>query len=436
MIKLYRLTQKYATVKNLMLLNAFSFIIIPFLLDSPTNIINGLGSIILSRDILLTDYFVVGGIPASFLNAGLIMLISIILKIVSKSSFTGTTISCIYLVTGFSFIGKNIYNIWPIIIGVLIFTKINDTTFSANLNFALYGTALGPLISELTLPYKDNLLLLLSIYFSLCILGYIIPLISSHALSVHQGYSLYNTGFATGLICMFFVSFLKRFGFSTETVLIYDTKSNWSLYILFYIFVIITIIVGFILNSYSFNGYKNITKHSGRLVADFVIMESFGITMINMGVLGFSCLTYLIVIKAPLNGIALSAILSIYGFGSFGKHLKNCIPIILGVIISTILSGNAINTPVVILATLFSTGLAPIAGHFGIIAGIIAGVLHNSIISYIGVLYFGLNLYNNGFSCGFVAMFLLPILENVKIKIGKYKRNKLKNKAEKNEKNI
>lgn len=437
MIKLYYLTQKYANIKNFMILNALLFIIVPFLLDTPQNVIDGLLDIILLRSVLITDHFVVGGIPASFLNAGLIMLISIILKIIAKAEFSGNTISCVYLVTGFSFVGKNIFNIWPIIIGVLIFTKNNDTRFSANVNLALYGTALSPLISEFTLPFKNNLFMFFIIYFSLSILGYIVPLISSHVLSVHQGYSLYNTGFATGLICMIFVSFVKQLGFVAEPVLIYDDSQHIEIFILFYTFVILTIVLGFILNGFSFNGYKNITKHSGRLVADFVIMEGQGITLINMGLLGFLVLTYLLIIKAPLNGTTIACLLSIYGFGSFGKHIKNCIPLMLGVIICAIISSKDINSASVILATMFSTGLAPIAGHFGVIAGIVAGILHGSLVSYIGYIYFGLNLYNNGFSCGFIAMFMLPVLESIKIKIDEYKKSKFMKKQEiKDEKDL
>lgn len=437
MVKLYSFIKKYANIKNIILLNSVIFIIVPFFLDDYRNIFKGILKIMFLRSVLITDHFVVGGICASFVNAGLIMLIAIILKIIAKSTFSGNTISCIYLVTGFSFVGKNIFNIWPIIIGVLIFSKINETTFSANINLALYGTALSPLVSEFSLPFKDNFLLFVTIYFSMSFLGYLVPIISSHVLATHQGYSLYNTGFATGLICMLVVSFSKKLGFVAEPVLIYDNNKNALLFILFYIFTITIIIVGFILNGFSFKGYKNITKHSGRLVADFVLMEGQGLTIINMGFLGVLVLTYLLVINAPLNGITIAGFLSIFGFGSFGKHLKNCIPLMLGVVICAIISQSKLNNANIILATLFSTGLAPIAGHFGVVAGIVAGVLHNALVSYIGYIYLGLNLYNNGFSCGFIAMFLLPILENIKIKIDFYKKSKfLKKKRLENEKNI
>ena len=68
-------------------------------------------------------------------------------------------------------------------------------------------------------------------------------------------------------------------------------------------------------------------------------------------------------------------------------------------------------------------GLAPFAGRFGWKAGILAAFVHMSVVLNVGGLHGGLNLYNNGFSAGIVAMILLPIMykleerkENTEIK--------------------
>ena len=70
--------------------------------------------------------------------------------------------------------------------------------------------------------------------------------------------------------------------------------------------------------------------------------------------------------------------------------------------------------PAVMLAALFSTGLAPIAGHFGPIWGMIAGAIHASVVLNVGVLHGGLNLYNNGFSAGLVCIVLLPLIQAIR----------------------
>ena len=61
---------------------------------------------------------------------------------------------------------------------------------------------------------------------------------------------------------------------------------------------------------------------------------------------------------------------------------------------------------------LFSTTLAPIAGEFGVMAGLIAGFLHSSVALNVGIVYGGMNLYNNGFAGGLVAIFMVPVVQS------------------------
>jgi hypothetical protein len=70
--------------------------------------------------------------------------------------------------------------------------------------------------------------------------------------------------------------------------------------------------------------------------------------------------------------------------------------------------------PSLILAALFATTLAPIAGRFGWYWGIAAGLVHSSVALNVGYLHAGLNLYNNGFAAGIVAAVLVPIIMAVR----------------------
>ena len=45
-------------------------------MDTPAGIASGLSAILISRDVLLTDYFGVGGIGAGCVSAGLVTLAS------------------------------------------------------------------------------------------------------------------------------------------------------------------------------------------------------------------------------------------------------------------------------------------------------------------------------------------------------------------------
>ena len=65
------------------------------------------------------------------------------------------------------------------------------------------------------------------------------------------------------------------------------------------------------------------------------------------------------------------------------------------------------------LALLFSTTLAPVAGEFGVVAGIVAGYLHSSVVLNVGIVYGGMNLYNNGYAGGIVAIFMVPVIQSV-----------------------
>ncbi len=73
-----------------------------------------------------------------------------------------------------------------------------------------------------------------------------------------------------------------------------------------------------------------------------------------------------------------------------------------------------ITNPSALLALLFSTTLAPIAGEFGILCGVLAGFLHASVALNVGIVYGGMNLYNNGFAGGIVAMFLVPVIQSIR----------------------
>ena len=99
---------------------------------------------------------------------------------------------------------------------------------------------------------------------------------------------------------------------------------------------------------------------------------------------------------------------------AISKHLKNILPVILGVIVSSIFTVWTLDEPNTLLAALFATGLAPIAGQFGWGWGMLAGAIHASVVLNTGFLHGGLNLYNNGFSAGLVCIVLVPLIESLR----------------------
>lgn len=98
----------------------FSLILILFglFLDRPKDILSGLINIVSSPSILLSDYMEIGGLGASFINAGFMLLISLFLAEKSGAAITGALVAGIFNLIGFSFFGKNILNSIPLMIGV------------------------------------------------------------------------------------------------------------------------------------------------------------------------------------------------------------------------------------------------------------------------------------------------------------------------------
>lgn len=393
------------------------FIIFAFFLNSPLEIFNGLKSIIFSSDILITDYMEVGGIGAALVNAALTSLLSLLLLIIIGIKPNGSTIMSLWLMTGFSFLGKNIFNIWPIIFGVYLFSRYQKEPFLNYILVALLGTSLSPVVSQISFFNSNYTLtsIILGIFVGIAV-GFVLPPIASHSIKAHNGYNLYNIGFASGLLATLLMSIMRGFGINLDSRLIWHSGSNKILFILLIICCIYLIIIGIFYGNNNKISFKNINKQTGRLISDFYIL--FGeSTYINMGILGILATCYVILIGGDLNGATICGIFTIIGFGCFGKNIKNTIPIIIGATIAAIFNINEVTSPSLLLSILFSTTLAPVCGKFGWKYGVLAGIIHVNIVANIGYLHGGLNLYNNGLAGGFVAMILIPLITTFKKEI-------------------
>ena len=115
------------------------FIVAGFALNTPEEIRMGLLTIVREPDILITDYIQVGGIGAAFVNASLLMLLSIWLCYFLGKNEDGHTITAACLMFGFSLFGKNIMNIWAILAGTWLYARYHRTHMSRYIYVALYG---------------------------------------------------------------------------------------------------------------------------------------------------------------------------------------------------------------------------------------------------------------------------------------------------------
>lgn len=388
------------------------FILLGLVSGKMEEIITGYTQILKEPGVLITDYIVIGGIGASLLNCGLLMLISLAILRLLKINITGVSIAATFLMGGFGLFGKNLFNIWFIIGGVYLYSRVQKDKFSKYVYIALFGTSMAPIVSEIMFNINQPIWvrIILSTIVGVSI-GFVLPPLSTYLLRVHQGYNLYNIGFTSGIIGTVLVSLLKSFGLNTGSNMIWSTGNNMFFCIYLFLFFISMLIIGYYLNGKIYTNLKNIFSRQGRLVSDFVLQEGFGATLMNIGLNGMAATGYILLVDGELNGPTIGGILTVTGFGALGKHIKNIFPIFIGVFLGGLTKVWNINDPAILLAGLFGTCLAPISGQFGFKYGVIAGFILSSVVLNVGVLHGGFNLYNTGFAAGIVAAVMLPIIE-------------------------
>lgn len=392
------------------------FIAAGLILQPLPEIVSGIGRMIYEPDFLITDYFVIGGIGAALINAGLLTLMSIALIYFLGMEMDGHTITSSCLMFGFSLFGKNLLNIWTILAGVWLYSHYHKTHLSKYIYIGIYGTSLSPIITQIMyivdLPLRARLLLSLLVGL---MIGFVLPPLSTHVHYAHKGYSLYNVGFSSGIIATVAVSLLRSFGYTTEARLIWSTGNN-RLFLL----LLSALFVGMASLACWYGGkevllsYRRILKTSGIAGTDYLRDEGGAATVFNMAVNGLFASWFVVLVGGELNGPTIGGIFTIVGFSSTGKHLRNIAPIMLGVYLASLTKRWSIYDPSPMLALLFSTTLAPVAGEFGIFAGLLAGFLHSSVALNVGIVYGGMNLYNNGFAGGIVAIFMVPVIQSVR----------------------
>ena len=395
------------------------FVAFGFIVDTPDKILHGLIAITTSRDTLLTDYFGVGGLGAGLVNAGLLTLIACLIYHLARAKMSGASVAALFLVLGFGLFGKNLLNVWFIVIGVALYSRFKRQPFAANINTAFFGIALSPIVSEIL--FSSTLPLEVSVPLSLgtgLLIGFILPAAAAQLFKAHMGFALYNMGFTAGLVGTLVVALYKSYGFVPDPVFVWTTGNNLVLGgFLAFVFVSM-IVLAFLLDRRALSGLRRILGEPGQSPSDFIAIAGLAPVLLNMGLSGAIGMAYVLAVGGELNGPVIGALLSIVGFAAFGKHPLNFAPIIAGVFLGSLAKPWGAADPSILLAALFGTNLAPIAGRFGWHWGVVAGFIHSSAALSVGSVHAGLNLYNNGFAAGIVASILAPVIIAIQSRSG------------------
>lgn len=443
--------EKGTAVKQISLLFSLAFLIsVPFAVihTGERDVLSAFMRILFSPCPLVTDYYRLGSLPATFLNAGLCGLAcTALFFLLDDGQLIGSNWAGYFLVIAHCFYGLNLLNMWPPVLGIFVYCKFKKLQFRNHLDIAMFSTAFGPFISELLFrypiqfnipfsfgPYTINLYGIFSSLLLGLFLGFTIPAMLPGAKILHKGFNLYNAGLAFGLLGFMIFSFLYRsFGLrSVEAVfrenIAYDQYRNgYFLFCnsFFLVMFLICILIGFFLNGRSFKGYGKLLS-SDKLGIDYIIAYNDSLCWINIGLYGLMILLYLDAIilitdGAGWTGATCGVTLAAMSFAAAGQNPKNVLPIIIGYIIvfvSEIYICTVLNIPLVwslstqsyINGFAFATGLCPYSWYFGPLAGVLAGVINAVLCTATSQLHGGLVLYNGGLTAGLTALILTPIL--------------------------
>ncbi len=418
-----------------------------FYADEWGSILSSWYLILISPCPLVTDYFSIGSLASSFLNAGACGLVCALFMICLKGESHANTMAGYFLVVAHCFYGLNFLNMWPCLLAPFIYLHHKKLDFKNNLHVCMFATSFGPFISEFLFRYTQgadfvfghaNLTLsgvVLALLFSL-MLGYVIPAILPGAKAWHKGYNLYNGGLAFGLFGFFLYNFMyKTMGILSPGRLVYDNPvyvnhgHSYRLFATVFFLILFgsCILIGYILNGRSFKGYRNLLKDTG-YASNFAERYGMPLCLVNIGCCGLLFLAYLQLIitftlGAGFTGPTIGVVLAALTFTAIGQHPKNIWPIMAGyqllyfvTILLCHINGReltwSISTQGYINGVAFATGLCPIVGRYGIRAGMAAGFMCASMCTATSALHGGFVLYNGGFTAGITAMILLPILEH------------------------
>lgn len=362
---------------------------------------------------LLNDFMLAAGPGPAVLNALVVAATGVALIRATGTRLSGPSMAAVFTLFGFGLFGKTIWNVLPIYLGVWLAARVAGKHMGDYILIALFGSALGPLVTLLAVELGLPPLLGVSVAVTGGVLvGMVLPAVAMTMLRLHQGYSLYNMGLTTGFVAM--LAAAVTFGGGSEVPIdplwkmSPDPLSVWMVPVTSGVLILAGLLDR---DRPLLAAYRDLLKLPGRLPSDFMEMAGRGASLVNMGIMGLLFWGLVLAVGAPLNGPVLGGIYTVVGFAAFGKHPRNVTPVVAGIAGAALLFGHGLSDPGVILAILFGTTLAPIAGQFGVLLGVVAGALHLLLVLRSGAWHAGIGLYNNGLAGGLTAAFLVSMLD-------------------------
>ena len=409
------------------------FLIAAVCMPDRSEMFTGFWKILSEPSKISANYFAMGGYAATFLNMGLVCLMSLLLFVVFKGTPNNVSTLAVILTVGFGSWGINVLNIWPTILGVVIYGLVKKEKMGGLVNAMLFSTGIAPLITDLLIRYPyaeavgfNPLGLGLALVVGAAI-GFFLPAGLAHSPKVHLGFDLYSAALPIGMTAFLLNGILyKTMGVSLPQALSDLDKASMnvgsqSIVNIFCLTVFgLCVIFAFLL------GCK--PKDYWQLLKDPALVTNFSSTygnatfLMNVGVYGLMILGYYNLIGANFNGITFGIIFCMLATCNSGTHPGNVWPIMLGYFAASLvfgwlapmLGGNftfKINAQAICVGLCYANGLSPIADKYGWRYGFVAAILHYLLVTSVPNMHGGFCLYNGGFTAALICMILVPELD-------------------------
>ena len=405
------------------------FLIGALCMPDRADMLDGLWRIITSPAKISTNYFALGGYAATFLNMGFVALISLLLFSQRGVVINAGSTLAFLLTTGFGSWGINVLNVWPSILGVVLYCVLKKDSPAKQANAMLYSTGIAPLISDLMLRYPGDAVgftpvgVVISLGVGL-VIGLCLPAGMTFSPKVHKGFDLYSAALPIGMMAFFLQAVLfKTMGVTLPSAPSADTLqvANSTIVNVFCLCVFCSCVIFALILGCRPKDYWELLKDPDQ-VTNFAARYGNATFLMNAGLFGLMILAYYNAIGATFNGITFGIIFCMLACCNSGSHPANVWPIMAGYLVfsylfgwlSNLAGGNfagQINAQAIMVGLCYANGLSPIADRYGWGYGMLASGMHYLLVTSVPALHGGFCLYNGGFTAALICLILVPQME-------------------------
>ena len=407
-----------------------AFLVAALFMPDRQQMIPGLLRIIANPTLSSTNAFSIGGYAATFLTMGLLGMICSVLYSIPGDKPNHEAVLVTLLTIGFGSWGIHILNIWPTMLGVVLYCMVKKEPLGNYTNLMMLTTGLAPFISEILVRYPYDQVVSISfprILLALAVgipAGFTIPAGLRNAPKVHRGLTIYSAALPVGMAAFLMQSILYR----VMGVSIPDAVSDISVSSAAIVNTFCSILFASMILAAIALGCR--PKDYWKLLIDAEVITNFSATygnavmLMNTGVFGFFILTYYNLIGAPFNGVTFGVIFCMLCTCNAGSHPGNVWPIVLGYaliswlfqLVAPYAHGNFtlyLNSQAIIVGLCYANGLSLLSDKYGWFWGMVGAILHYCMVTTTPLVHGGMCLYNGGFTTGLVCLLLMPTLEKI-----------------------